>query len=118
MRPLIFDDTALTALFDAHQRVYRLWQRAHTDHLSVLIPAGAVFTANARLQASDEAWAAVLGAPPVTVLDLSPARALAAAVYSWDVAVGHTSVEARDVDATIVTARRGVYDPLLRVARF
>lgn len=118
MRPLLFDDTALLALFDAHQPVYRLWLDAEADGTLILIPAGCVAAANVRLRTADEAWDAVLGADHVTALDLTPSRALAASAYSWDVAVGHASVEARDVDATIVTARWGAYDPLLRVARF
>lgn len=118
VRPLLFDDTALIALFDAHQPVYRLWLNAEADGTVILIPAGCVFAANVRLRTTDGAWAAILGAERVAVLELTAGRALAASAYSWNVAVGHASVEARDVDATIVTARYGAYDPLLRVARF
>ena len=118
MRPLLFDDTALLALFDAYLPVARMWERAEAERRPVLVPAGAVFAANSRLRAAEQAWDAVLGADHVTVLELTPSRALAASSYSWDVAVGHASVEARDVDATVVTARFGAYDHLLRVARF
>ncbi|HEX8630876.1 MAG TPA: hypothetical protein VF755_22190 [Catenuloplanes sp.] len=118
MRPLLFDDTALLALFAAHVPVSRMWERAEAERRPILVPAGAVFAVNAQMRAAEQAWDAILGADHVTALDLTPSRALAASAYSWDVAVGHAAVEARDVDATIVTARWGTYDPLLRVARF
>lgn len=117
MRPLIFDDTALIALFHAEQTVYRLWEEAEAAQVTILIPA-AVHAANAYLRASDNAWSTILGADHTEPLDLSAGRAVAASWYGQDVVVAHVSIEARDVDATIVTAQARAYDPFLRTVEF
>jgi predicted nucleic acid-binding protein len=56
MRSLLFDASALVALFAAHDRVYALWIAAEEASVPVLLPATAIAEANRKLRASDGAW--------------------------------------------------------------
>lgn len=42
MKPIIFDDTALVALFEGQRRVYATWIRAKEMGYPLLVPAAAV----------------------------------------------------------------------------
>lgn len=116
MRPLLFDASALVALFEGHVRVGRLWVWAEREAVTLLLPAAAIAAANQRLQASDNAWEAVLLTPNVIALDLTPATGLAVSRYPLDLATGHAAAEAAATGATIVTAAPEAYPPPLRTA--
>jgi predicted nucleic acid-binding protein len=118
MRSLLFDASALVALFDAHDRVYALWAAAEESSVPVLLPATAIAEANRKLRATDAAWNAVLLGHNVAALDLTPATALAASRRGGDLAVAHASVEAGATGATIVTAHPDAYDPVLPTVPF
>jgi hypothetical protein len=118
VRPLLFDHTALMALFHGQPRVSRLFFWAEHEAVTVLLPAAAMGAANSWLKATDDAWMALLLTPNVEPLDLSPSGALAAARRGSDLAVGHTSVEAAATGGTIVTSIPEVYDRDLRIAAF
>lgn len=118
MKALVFDDSALTALFGAHEYVFALWQRAEKAGVAVLLPTTAIYGANLRLRFADQTWEAVLLAEHVRVLELTAARAVRASLYGDDPVVAQVSVEAIDTNATIVTARPEVFDPLLPIASF
>jgi len=89
---------------------------AEHEAVTVLLPAGAIGAANQHLQATDSAWETVLLGPNVIALDLSPATALAASRYPFDLATAHAATEAAATSATIVTAIPGAYPPPLRTA--
>jgi predicted nucleic acid-binding protein len=55
VRSLLFDASALVALFDAHDRVYALWVAAEESSVPVLLPATAIAEANRKLRATDRA---------------------------------------------------------------
>lgn len=118
MSGLVFDDTALVALFDAHPYVTQLWRHAGHELVDVLVPATAILAANRRLEETDEAWSLVLDGDNMLVLDLTMTRALAASRLGADLVTAHVSVEARDADAMVVTARPLDYPPDLRTVEF
>lgn len=94
MSGLVFDDTALVALFDAHPYVTQLWRHAGHELVDVLVPATAILAANRRLEETDEAWSLVLDGDNMLVLDLTMTRALAASRLGADLVTAHVSVEA------------------------
>jgi hypothetical protein len=116
VRPLLFDASALVALFRGQGRVSALWFDAETVGVSLLMPATAIAEANRELHATDNAWTTLLLAGNVYALDLTPAAALGASRRSGGLAVAHASHEAAATGATIVTAHPAAYDPILPVA--
>jgi predicted nucleic acid-binding protein len=118
VRPLVFDASALVALFRGNERVSALWFDAEAANVAVLLPAAAIAIANQQLRASDDAWTALLLTGNVHAMDLTPAVALGASRFRGDLAVAHSSYEASATDATIVTATAQAYDPLLRTVTF
>lgn len=116
MRPLLFDASALVALFRGHGRVSALWFDAEAVGVSLLMPAIAIAQANRELNATDNAWTTLLLAENVYPLDLTPAAALGASRRPGDLAVAHASHEAAITGATIVTAHPEAYDPILPIA--
>ncbi len=114
----MFDASALIALFGGHERVSALWFDAEAVGVAVLLPATAIGEANRTLQATDNAWSAVLLGPNVYALDLSPTSALGASRHHGDLATAHAAYEAVATDATIVTGRPEAYDPLVRTVTF
>lgn len=118
MRPLLFDASALIALFGGHERVSALWFDAEAVGVAVLLPTTAIAEANRELNATDNAWSALLLGPNVYALDLSAASALGASRQHGDLAAAHAASEAVATDATIVTGRPEAYDPLVRTVAF
>jgi len=86
--------------------------------VAVLLPATAIGEANRELQASDNAWSALLLTANVLALDLTPATALGASRQHGDLASAHATYEAIATDATIITGHTDAYDPLIRTVAF
>jgi hypothetical protein len=118
VRSLVFDGSALVALFVGHERVSALWFAAEEAGVPVVLPAASIALANRQLKASDNAWSALLFGNNVHALDLSLASALSASRESGDLDVAHACVEARAAAAAVVTAIPDAYDPRVRAITF
>jgi hypothetical protein len=70
-RPLVLDASALLALFDAYDPIYRLWLRADQGELLLIVPAAAIADANRTLGASYNAWSTILAPRDVVTTALS-----------------------------------------------
>lgn len=109
MTPLLFDASALIALFEVHPRVYRAWDAAPKQGRAVLLPSTAIAVANHQLNATDNAWEPILHDDRVLVLDLTATTALGTSRYPGGLAVAHASFEAAATGAVIVTATPSMY---------
>jgi hypothetical protein len=110
---LVFDHTALIALFRGYPAVYHYWERADAGELRIILPAAAVAEANRMLRAPWSAWEAVLFPNPdvpeaVAVSPLDEHTAVEAGLQG-DAATGHVTYEARLVRGVVVTQARGAY---------
>lgn len=112
-QPLIFDHTAIIALFRSHPAVYHYWTLADAGEVRIVLPAAAMADANRMLRAPWNAWEAMLfpnadvpGA--VTVSPLDEHTAVEAGLHG-DVATGHVTYEARQIQGVVVTQARGAY---------
>jgi hypothetical protein len=118
MRPLLLDDSALEALFCGHDAVTALWFGAEARGTAILLPTTAIAEANRRLDATDNAWDAVLLGPNVVALELSTAAALGTSRLPPGLATAHASYEAIATNATIITNDPERYDERLRMVVF
>lgn len=102
-RPLILDASALIALFDAHDTVYRLWGRADRGELLLIVPAGAIVEANETLQTTESAWSVLLYPRDVIPTALSTSVAIEIATWAGTVGRRHVTYEALAVAGIVVT---------------
>jgi hypothetical protein len=112
-QPLIFDQTAIIALFRSHPGVYHYWTLADAGEARIVLPAAAVAEANRMLRAPWNAWEAVLFPNPdapgaVAVAPLDEHTAVEAGQHG-DVATGHVTYEARQIHGVVVTQAGGAY---------
>ena len=109
IKPIVFDDSALIALFDAHPYVADVWHQCELTGRIAIFPAAAVQVANTVLGARHSAWAALLF-PPVEVVELGSWSAVEAGlVPGTDFASSHRIVEAEAAGAAILTRRPDTY---------
>jgi hypothetical protein len=108
---LVFDATALEALFHGHQPLNALWHRADEGLIRLGFPALAVVEAGMALGASARDWDIVLWPPQVTVLPLDVTAAVEIASWSGTLAARHALWEALHMDCPIVTRDEGLYAP-------
>jgi hypothetical protein len=106
----VLDASALVALFDAYDPIYRLWNRADEGARLLIVPAGAVADANGALKASHEAWAAVLAPRDVVATALSEHIAIEIGPWPGSLAARHAVYEARAARAILVTRTPDEYE--------
>jgi hypothetical protein len=111
LRPVVFDHTALIALFDAHPVLLGLWQQADRGERTLVMPAAAVAEANHVLGASHNAWSALLYPVDVTVTPLDSSQAIDTGHMPGALAVRHVIHEVRAVSGIIVTRAPWQYPP-------
>jgi hypothetical protein len=99
----VFDHTAVIALFDGNDQVFRLWQQANDDELTLVMPAVAVAEANNVIGATSNAWRPVLDASGVVVTPLDQSTAIDTATGIGSLIVRHVLHEAREIRGGIVT---------------
>jgi len=110
VKPIVFDDTAMVALFDAHPYVLEVYHISEVTGRHLLFPATAVLAANFRTAASADAWEAILLGPHVVPLDLTAAGAItASSAGGGDPTVAHCIAEATAAQAAILTNQPDVY---------
>ena len=101
-QPLVFDHTAIIALFNGHRKAFGHYNRADLGKVSLVLPAAAVAEANQTIHGVWKTWEAVLYPEAVTVAPLDEHSALEAGLLG-EVAIGHAVYEARAVRGVIVT---------------
>jgi hypothetical protein len=111
---LVFDDTAIVALWQSNPSTELVWDHANREAIPVLLVAAAIAAANQRLCYPDRIWDA-LQLPNVLLVDLAAVGAPRVGRTSpEDLVVGHVSVVAAERGATVVTARPLDYSPAIR----
>lgn len=111
MTPIVvFDATALHALFQANTRAFDYWSMADTGDVGVIFPAAAVASANRLLQAGWDAWSAMWWPERVEVAPLDGSSAVELAALGADLAVAHVIFEARHVGGAVLTSRPQDYE--------
>jgi hypothetical protein len=108
---LVFDATALVALFNSHPTVFMLWQRADEGATEIAVPALAVVEAGSALRTSPTAWDRFLWTDAITVLPLGERAAVEIASWSGTFAARHSLWEARILDCPLVTTEPDLYGP-------
>ena len=114
-RPLVLDASALVALFDAYDPVYRLWGRADRGEALLIVPAGAVIEANQILKATYNAWSTLLYPRDVVTTALSTQVAIEIGPWSGSVASRHVVYEAHAAGGIIVTRTPEEYDSTVAI---
>ncbi|MER7280473.1 hypothetical protein ABT369_39150 [Dactylosporangium sp. NPDC000244] len=108
---LVFDATALAALFDAYQPVWALWRTADQDLGHVGFPALAIVEAGGEVGAPASAWDSILWSKSVTVLPLSERAAVEISAWSGTFGARHALWEALALDCPLITRRPELYAP-------
>jgi hypothetical protein len=106
----VFDASALIALFRGHKRAFRLFEDADAGQRQLVFPAAAIADANTYLQASENAWTALL-LGRVTCTSLTEHIAIAVGSWPGDLGTRHVVYEARAVLGDIVTQEPDRYRP-------
>lgn len=103
--PLVYDATALLALFRGVRRAYLFWEEADKGALGLVFPAAAVAEANWWLQASWSAWATLIWPERVDVAPLDTPAALDSGDFAGSLATAHAIRETRQLDGVVLTGR-------------
>ncbi len=102
---IVFDESALVALFSGYLPIYRLWASADRGHVVVAFPAAAMAEAGRQAEVSESAWDALLWSATVKVLPLG--QAAATRIGSWSgsgsLAARHTVWESRATGWPVLT---------------
>jgi hypothetical protein len=107
---VVFDATALHALFHSNTRAYDYWSMGDRGEIGVIFPATAIASANRLLQAGWDPWSALLWPERVEVAPLDGSTAVDLAALGADLSVAHTVFEARHVGGAVLTSRPQDYD--------
>lgn len=107
-QPLIFDHTAIIALFNGHRKAFGHYHRADVGQVTLVLPAAAMAEANRTIHGVWKTWEAVLYPEAVMVAPLDAHSALEAGLLG-DIAIGHAVYEARAARGLIVTSHPDPY---------
>jgi hypothetical protein len=110
-QPRILDISALLALFDAQDMMYQLWQRADRGDVIVIMPTTVIAEAQVMLNASHDAWAAVLWPEAIVAAPLTEQTAAALPARPQPLTYRHVVYEAKAAHAAVVTRHPHLYDP-------
>ncbi|MBT8224966.1 MAG: hypothetical protein HKP61_11660 [Dactylosporangium sp.] len=109
-QPLVYDSSALIALFDAHPLAYDYWKRADIGKITLVFPALAIADANLPLRASYSAWSVLLWPPSIGVAPLDAGTAIEVGKHAeHDLATTHVIRETRAVRGIVLTSRPHLY---------
>lgn len=102
---LVYDSTALLALFRGQVRAYDFWQMADRSEIGIIFPAAAVAEANRFHQETWNAWAVLFWPNLVNDAPLDGTAAVELAGLPGGLAVAHTIWEAKQVGGVVLTGR-------------
>ena len=109
-QPLVYDSSALIALFDAHPLAYDYWKRADAGRITLVFPALAIAEANLTLRTSYSAWSLLLWPPSVGVAPLDAGAAIEVGErVEHDLASSHVIRETQTVRGIVLTSRPHLY---------
>jgi hypothetical protein len=108
---LVFDATALVALFHSHPPLWALLHRADQGLVSLGFPVLAVVEAGTALGATPSSWEQFQWIETIEFLRLDEAAAIE--ISSWQGTFGarHALWEARHMDCPLITRRPELYVP-------
>jgi hypothetical protein len=106
---LVFDATALAALFDAYPPVWVLWRRADLDRAALGIPALAIVEAGTEVGAPATAWDSILWSKSINVLPLTERAAVEISAWQGTFGARHALWEARHLDCPLITRQPELY---------
>ncbi len=109
MTPSVLDASALIALFEGHDRLFRLLQDADAGNARLLLPAVAVAEAETELRAGYDGWSLLFFSPGVEVVRLDQSAAVALGGKPGPLGARHARHEADSVGARLITCRPGDY---------
>lgn len=103
--PIVFDASALVALFNAEAIAYDYWSRADIGEETVVFPAVAVADANVVLGASYDDWSHLLWAEGVSVAPLDGSSAVETGRRTCvSLSIAHAVQEAKAVGGAVLTS--------------
>lgn len=108
---LVFDATAIVALFQSHPIVYTLWEAADAGRQQIGLPVLAVVEAGTILETRESAWDVFLDPETVNVLPLMERAGIEIAGWPGSPAARHALWEARHMACPLVTREPGLYAP-------
>lgn len=102
---LVYDTTALLALFRAQVRAYDYWHMADRGEIGIIFPGAAVAEANRFQQETWNAWSVMFWPDQVNVAPLDGTAAVEMAGLPGGLGVAHTIWEAKQVEGVVLTGR-------------
>jgi hypothetical protein len=108
---LVFDATAIEALFHGHDVLYRLFVRADEGKTTIVFPALAVVEAGTALGASAASWEMYLWVPNVEIVPLGEAAAVEISTWQGTFAARQSLWEAQRINCPLITCDAGLYAP-------
>jgi hypothetical protein len=109
-QPVIYDASALLALFEANEQAYRRWQRSDDGRTTVVFPAAAVADANNTLCGSYDDWSPLLWAKGAAVAPLDGSAAVESGrLCQESLSVAHVVHEARAMRGIVLTTLPQIY---------
>jgi hypothetical protein len=108
---LVFDATALAALFDAYPPVWALWRTADQGLGQVAVPALAIVEAGTAVEAPASAWDPILWSRSITVLPLTERAAVETSAWQGTFGARHARWEARALGCPLITRQPELYVP-------
>lgn len=109
---LVFDATAIEALFHGHDVLYRLFVRADEGRTTLIFPALCVVEAGTALGASLSSWDLYLWVPNVEILPLGQTAAVEISTWHGESFGARQALwEAQRIGCPLVTCNAGLYTP-------
>jgi hypothetical protein len=108
---LVFDATALTALFDAHPPVWAWWKRADDGQVTLGFPAAAIVEVGETGEVTPNQWSTLLWPETIEVLPLGESAAVEIGSWTGTLAARQSMWEARALGWTILTRDPRLYHP-------
>jgi hypothetical protein len=105
----VLDASALTALFDGHDLLFRLLQESEKGESRLILPAVAVAEAETSLRAGYDGWSLLFFSPGVELIRLDQATAVALGDFDGPLGARHARHAANAAGATLITRRPGDY---------
>lgn len=107
-RPVVFDASALVALFAAHPDLLLLVRMAEWGRITACLPTACIAHAQETVQ-SPTGWEFLFAAVNVRTVPLGETAAVEIGLWPGLLAVRHAVHEARSLDAEVVTCSPGDY---------
>lgn len=105
----VLDASALIALFDGHELLFRMLQQSERGEARLILPAVAVAEAETTLRAGYDGWSLLFFSPGVDVVSLDQSTAVSLGGLEGPLAARHARHAADAASCPLVTRRPGDY---------